>query len=178
MGNAPKDCVVPVILPTSSAGSTTPSNTPSATPIILDATPNTTDINTPIIVTPVAHGVNLANLPGLSVSIMQVQVANGNAACNATGPSSCEIQALALAGHNVARALHHVEPLAWNDTLAAAALTWAKKAMWKHSQGSLFPFPYGENLFSTTSRISTMTDGKSIVALFIFIFYFSFSTCY
>lgn len=163
MGNAPKDCVVPVILPTNSASPVTPSITPSATPDILVATPSTSDVVTPIVVTPVVHGVNLANLPGLSVSIMQIQVANGNAACNTTGPSSCEIQALALAGHNVARALHHVEPLTWNDTLAAAALTWAKKAMWKHSQGSLFPFPYGENLFSTTSRISTMTDGKLTV---------------
>lgn len=45
----------------------------------------------------------------------------------------------------------------WDDTLAAAAQTWANKCEFRHSQGEVGP--YGENLSATTGYASTIGDG-------------------
>ncbi|GAA5829910.1 hypothetical protein JCM11251_007929 [Rhodosporidiobolus azoricus] len=52
-----------------------------------------------------------------------------------------------LTSHNDFRAKHHVDPLTWNETLADAASRWIDVCEWKHSEGSLIPGGYGENLF-------------------------------
>ncbi|RMJ28648.1 hypothetical protein PHISP_00505 [Aspergillus sp. HF37] len=46
-----------------------------------------------------------------------------------------------LAQSNAYRRRHNARPLVWNEYLADYALNWARKCMWKHSNG-----PYGENL--------------------------------
>lgn len=90
--------------------------------------------------------------------------ASSTSHCTSSDPKVCADQGLALAAHNVARAAHHVEPLVWSDTLAAAASKWANNCQWAHSQGSLFPasYVYGENLFASTlvEPDISMSSGK------------------
>ncbi|GAA5916645.1 hypothetical protein JCM6882_001569 [Rhodosporidiobolus microsporus] len=52
-----------------------------------------------------------------------------------------------LTAHNDFRATHHADPLVWNETLADAASRWIDVCKWEHSEGSLLPSGYGENLF-------------------------------
>lgn len=68
--------------------------------------------------------------------------------CVSNNPDVCTQQALALAAHNSARALHHAPPLLWSNALAATSKIWADECQWKHSGGSLYPpsYVYGENL--------------------------------
>ncbi|BGP31478.1 hypothetical protein JCM10296v2_003243 [Rhodotorula toruloides] len=61
------------------------------------------------------------------------------------GGSTDSFASACLAAHNDFRATHHADPLAWNDTLAAAAEKWTKNCVWEHSAGKVGPF--GENLF-------------------------------
>lgn len=70
--------------------------------------------------------------------------------CTSLNPQDCINQAQALEAHNVVRAAHHAAPLIWNATLAEGALRWANTCQWKHSGGTVFPFIYGENLYSST----------------------------
>ncbi|KAG6873666.1 hypothetical protein C0995_012600 [Termitomyces sp. Mi166 len=53
-----------------------------------------------------------------------------------------------LSSHNTVRAQHGAAPLAWNNTLASKAQTWANRCVFEHSGGSLGP--YGENLAAGT----------------------------
>lgn len=70
--------------------------------------------------------------------------------CTSSNPQDCLNQAQALKAHNLVRATHHAPPLTWNATLAEGALRWANTCQWKHSGGTVFPFIYGENLYSST----------------------------
>jgi uncharacterized protein YkwD len=54
----------------------------------------------------------------------------------------------ALDSHNKYRAWHQVEPLAWNDDVAAAAMDYASKCIWTHDSDTA----YGENLYATTDK--------------------------
>lgn len=87
----------------------------------------------------------------------------------------------ALKAHNDFRALHEAQALVWNDTLAKAALEWvcrhasliasglradasgvfhrqANECVWKHSEGSLLPTSYGENLYTLSAPSDDMTS--------------------
>lgn len=83
--------------------------------------------------------------------------------CTSSDPTVCAFQAETLLTHNTARAIHHAEPLVWDDKLADGALRWANVCQWKHSSGTIFPdIVCGENLYAATNSLpsSTMTDGK------------------
>ncbi|GAA6019972.1 hypothetical protein JCM11491_006726 [Sporobolomyces phaffii] len=69
-----------------------------------------------------------------------------------------------LKTHNDFRALHQVEPLAWNETLAEASDRWVDNCVFEHSEGSLLEGGYGENLYAvsgTASKEDDPVDGKA-----------------
>ncbi|EPT04257.1 hypothetical protein FOMPIDRAFT_1021941 [Fomitopsis schrenkii] len=66
---------------------------------------------------------------------------------SSTDTSSSDIDKY-LSDHNTVRAQHGAAALTWNNTLAAAAQSWANGCVFKHSGGSLGP--YGENLAAGT----------------------------
>lgn len=74
-------------------------------------------------------------------------------------------QAIALKAHNVARALHHVDPLEWDDDLEEAAARWSNGCRFAHSRGMLFPssYTYGENIYSS----SPIVGMSSVVSAFM-----------
>lgn len=140
-------------------GSSSASSTPTSLPTsVVVSSPIFTSTSTVTIATPLytpnAKPVNDPIVP-------YVETTPGNAPCSATGPSNCELQALALNGHNEARRIHHAEPLTWNDTLATSSLKWAKNCQWKHSGQTSFDFPYGENLYATTDLGGTMENANN-----------------
>ncbi len=67
-----------------------------------------------------------------------------------------DFDARLLAAQNAQRAALHVPPLAWNDTLAADARTWARQlaatGRFEHSPDDPNAAPQGENLWAGTPR--------------------------
>lgn len=106
--------------------------------------------------TPVPSGMPNPTSPATPINLVSAaSPAPTGDPCISKNPDVCTQQALALAAHNTARALHHAPPLLWSNALAATSEIWAQECQWKHSGGSLYPpsYVYGENLqFSDQSE--------------------------
>ncbi|KAI5477805.1 extracellular SCP domain protein Pry1 [Pseudohyphozyma bogoriensis] len=63
----------------------------------------------------------------------------------------------ALTAHNTFRATHHVSALAWNDTLAQVALTWADNCVFEHGGAKACPDGCGENLYAVSGSSNNMS---------------------
>ncbi|KAJ7498615.1 PR-1-like protein [Mycena latifolia] len=57
-----------------------------------------------------------------------------------------------LWAHNKVRLVHDAPLLEWNSTLASKASDWANTCNVQHSDGTLLPTPYGENLVAATGN--------------------------
>ncbi|GAA5904722.1 uncharacterized protein JCM6883_003885 [Sporobolomyces salmoneus] len=77
---------------------------------------------------------------------------------------SKELLNVLLKAHNDFRAIHQVDPLEWNDTLAESSNRWVDNCVYEHSGGKLLEGGYGENLLAVWSdalKEDSPVDGKS-----------------
>ncbi|KAI5477806.1 extracellular SCP domain protein Pry1 [Pseudohyphozyma bogoriensis] len=63
----------------------------------------------------------------------------------------------ALTAHNSFRETHLVSALAWNDSLAQIALTWADNCVWEHGGYKECPDGCGENLYAVSAPSTNMS---------------------
>jgi uncharacterized protein YkwD len=83
----------------------------------------------------------------LTAAVTAAASSDNSVSISRTGMTQQQIQA-ALDSHNKYRAWHQVGPLAWNDVVAAAAMDYASKCIWKHDPDT----SYGENLYATDDK--------------------------
>jgi hypothetical protein len=88
----------------------------------------------------------------LTAAVTAAASSDNSVSVSRTGMTQQQNQA-ALDSHNKYRGWHQVGPLAWNDVVAAAAMDYASKCIWKHDHDT----SYGENLYATDDKDGDLT---------------------